>query len=151
MAEQVDGPLVLLVGGEGEGEVAIRLGFFLAHLKDFLEYGHGKLGPPDLHEPVAEDAEQLRILQFHLGHVGKDAQGEPRLFLLEKEIGYVEEEGGTAFVFFALGQVDGIPLAFLGFLELGQVRGLGVPLLELDGACWGGPLCLLLSSHCACV
>ena len=70
LAEQVDGPLVLLVGGEGEGEVAIRLGLFFTHLQDFLEDGDRELGSSDLHEPVAEDAEQLRILQFHLGHVG---------------------------------------------------------------------------------
>ena len=150
MAEQVDGPLVLLVGGEGESEVAVGLGFFFAHLQNFLEHGDCELRTANLHQPVAEDAEQLRILQFHLGHVGQDAQGENGLFLFQKEIGHVGEEGGTAFVFFSLGQVDGVPLSLSGFFELGQVGGLGVPLLELDGARRIGALCLLLSIQCPC-
>ena len=138
LLEQVDGSLVLLVGGEGEGEVAVGLWFLLAHLQDFLEDGHGELWATDLHEAITENAQELRVLQFHFRHVGEDAQGEIGILLFDEEIGDVEEEGGASLVLLALLEVDGIPVPGFGFLELGEVGGLRVPLLELDGTCGSG-------------
>lgn len=63
-----------------------------------------------LHQPVTEHAQQVAVVQVHLGQVRQHAQCQVALTLLQQQVGHVEEERAAVGMRIALGQVAVIQL-----------------------------------------
>jgi hypothetical protein len=64
--------------------------------------------PLRLHQPQAEDAQHVPVLEIHLGQVGQHAHAELGLTALEQYVGGVEEERCAVGVRRPLVEIDAI-------------------------------------------
>ncbi|MNI61393.1 hypothetical protein D3C73_1166640 [compost metagenome] len=91
-------------------KVAEALRFLLTHRQHLLEHRHRQHRSVGLQQPVAEHAQQMAVVQIHLGQVGQHAQGKIALPLFDQQVGHVEEERAAVGVRSALGQIAVIQL-----------------------------------------
>ena len=85
-----------------------------------------------MHQAIAEDAQNMPVLQIHFGEIAKNARAEFGITVVDKHVGHIEKEGSAVGVTRLLIEIDAITLSGGGLANACDIGGIGLPLLQAD-------------------